>query len=134
MELVEAFDRRVFVGSDERVGDALVERIAKDALGGRPIGRVPLDHPVPCLLHVEHRRLELAVDGDPGAAQACLGDAHRLGADALDAERGREPARRVDGEHQHALVLGGRDSHCKCGADRRLANAAAAAADHHLER
>ena len=134
MELVQRLDRRVLVGSDEGVGDALVERIAQDTLGGGTIRRVALDHAIPRLLHVEHRRLEIAGDGDPGSAQSRLGDAHRLGADSLDAECRGEAPRRVDGEHQDTLVVGGGDRHAECRAHRGLADTAAATADDHVER
>ncbi len=70
----------------------------------------------------------------PARLQSRLGDAHRVGADALDAQGRGEASCRVDGEHQDALVLSGGDGHAECCAHRGLADTAAAAADHHVER
>ena len=70
----------------------------------------------------------------PGSPQSRLGDAHRLGADALDAERRGQAPRRIDGEHQDAFVLRGRDRDAERRAHRGLADPSAAAADDHLER
>src|ERR1019366_3817772 len=78
--------------------------------------------------------IELTVDGDARSAESRLGNPHRVGADALDAERSGKAPGRVDGEHEDAFVLRSRDRHAECGAHRGLADPTATAADHDVER
>ena len=70
----------------------------------------------------------------PARRSRALGMRHGSAPMPLMPERGGEAPGRVDGEHQDALVLGGSDGHAQCRAHRGLADAAAAAADHHVER
>ena len=134
VQLVEAFHRQVVVAVDEAAGDVLVERVGEHGGAHLGVGRMPPDQFVPPGLGVEHRRPQLAAWFDAVGGE--LLGRHQPGfvADRSDAERVGQPARRVDGEHEHATADLGRRLHRHRRRRRGLADTARPAHQHHLAR
>ncbi len=91
--------RDVLLAAGQRRGELLVETAPEDRLA--PVGRSALDDQVvPGALEVEHHREELALRLEAGGAQHVGRDPGLGVAQFAQPERGGQPARRIDGEHQ----------------------------------
>ena len=105
VDLVEPLHRDVVVALHEARRDVLVERVGEDVLAGLLVGRMGGDEIVPALLRVEHRRPQLAPRMGTRRGEHLVGDADLVVPDPLEAECVGQPARGVDGEHQHPAAL-----------------------------
>ena len=132
VDLEQALHRDVVVTLHEARGEVGVQAVLEDAVRGRRVGRVPAHEVVPRLLRVEHRGPQLAARLDARGLQHLVRHPVRFVADAVEAERGREPAGGVDGEHERLAAEAGRGTERGRGRHRRLADTAGAAADHDL--
>ena len=128
VEVVELGDRGELLRPGHRARELLVDPVAEDVVAGPRVGREVLDQLVEGALRVEHERPQLAAHVDAVGAEALRVDQARLVAELLQAERGREPARGIDGHHGDLLARGG-GAHRERGGGGRLAHAAGAGAD-----
>src|SRR5439155_23256008 len=101
-----------------------VDTVGKDPVAGLR-WRVTLDQRVPRALLVENHRSESTPRREPLRPEDLRGDRPFPAPQRLEPERGGEPARRVDGEHDGAPPLE-RAPQRERGGDGRLADAAAA--------
>ena len=69
VQLIERIHGGVLMRPDERVADSLIEAVLQNTVGGAPIGREPLDEPVPRRLRVKHGSNNLALRRKAGAMQ-----------------------------------------------------------------
>ena len=128
VEVVELFHREVLVAVHEAARDVLVQRIGEHRVASGGVGRMAADEFVPAGLRVEHRRPQLAAQWHRRVRR----HPHRRVPERRETERGRQPARRIDGQHEDLATLSLGGGHSEGGGDRRLADAAGSRHEDHL--
>ena len=103
VQLVHLLHRHVLEAARHRRGELLVEAVLQDLPGALGRGRLPLHQFVPGELQVEHHGVHLAARAQSGGAEQLVLDAGLSVAERLEPQAVRQPARRIDGEHQGTL-------------------------------
>src|SRR5215218_8558549 len=124
VDVEQPLHRDVVVALHESPRDVRVQAVLEDPVGGLLVGCVAEHELVPRSLGVEHGGVQLAARFEPGCLERLDRDRLLDVPEVLEAQRVREPARRVDREHEHlpAQASSGRDT--GGGGHRGLADAA----------